>query len=124
MTTQLFEEELNVRCSRQRFSGIKSRLLAALKNSPMIREIIDCALGVDRENEYNLELPTGDDGLDQDATEVNTVTISFSVGANVTDLDKLSDEVYSCVLYALNNSQTLDFFSLLSPLEEERGIDG
>ena len=124
MKTHLFEEELNVRCSRQRFSAIKSRLLAALKNSPMVMEIIDCVQGVDRENEYNLELPTGDDGLDQDATEVNTVTISFSVGANVTDLDKLSDEVYSCVLYALNNSQTLDFFSLLSPLEDKRDLGG
>lgn len=88
----------------------------------MVMEIIDCAQGVDRENEYNLELPTGDDGGNPDAAEVNTVTISFSTGANVEDLDELSDEVYSCVLYALNNSQTLDFFSLLSPLEDKRDL--
>lgn len=90
----------------------------------MVMGVIDCAEGVDRENEYNLELPTGGDGRNGDATEVNTVTISFSVAANVADLDELSDEVYSCVLYALNNSQTLDFFSLLSPLEDKRDIGG
>lgn len=90
----------------------------------MVMEIIDCVQGVDRENEYNLELPTGDDGRSPDATEVNTVAISFSASANVSDLDELSDEVYSCVLYALNNSQTLDFFSLLSPLEDKRDLGG
>lgn len=110
-----FREELYVYGSFSEYDNIASNLPNLILSSPMVASLRKIHKGVDEENMFNLSW-RGEGPADGNIVRYVFVDFSRKIGSG--DLDDLSDEMYGCVLRAVEGLEDIDYFSYLSQLPQ------